>query len=197
MGQGPATTALNGATNGWGEIVQSERIVTGNQNGKSAFLDGMEQPAPAVFKAIDGFVVSNLWSTAPGMPIPTAIGDPTVGARSLLPEPGGTSLLIVQFPPDAVLASLADPQAAMAEYATKLPGLFEKFEPANPGFHKTETVDYAILLSGELWLELDGGAVRRLRPGDVVVQNATRHAWRNKTDAPAVIAFVLIGCHAA
>ncbi len=179
----------------WGEIVQSERIVTGNRNGNSVFLDGIEQPPPAVFKTIDGFVVSNFWSTAPGMPIPTAIVDPGIGARSLLPAPGGTSLLIVQFPPDAVLASLADPQAAVAEYAEKLPGLFEKFEPENPGFHKTETVDYAILLSGELWLELDGGAVRRLRSGDVVVQNATRHAWRNKSDAPAVIAFVLIGCH--
>jgi hypothetical protein len=180
-----------------GEIVQSERIVTGHHNGKSVFLDGMEQPARAVFETIDGFVVSNVWRTAAGMPVPTAIGDPVATARSLLPEPGGTSFLIVQFPPDAVLASLADPQAAMAEYAAKLPGLFEKFEPENPGFHKTETVDYAILLSGELWLELDGGAVRHLRPGDVVVQNATRHAWRNKTDAPAVIAFVLIGCQAA
>lgn len=176
--------------------MQSERIVTGDRNGKSVFLDGMAQPPRSIFKTIDGFVVSKFWSTAPGVPLPTTIGDPTVAVRSLLPEPGGTSFLIVQFPPDAVLASLAEPQAAMAEYAAKLPGLFEKFEPANPGFHKTETVDYAILLSGELWLELDGDAVRRLRPGDVVVQNATRHAWRNKTDAPAVIAFVLIGCHA-
>jgi len=56
----------------------------------------------------------------------------------------------------------------------------------------TESVDYAIVLEGEPVLELDDGAVRTLRPGDFV-QNGTRHAWRNPTERPATIAFVLVG----
>lgn len=171
------------------------RVVTGH-NGSSAsvFLDEILQVEPALFETVNGFAVSSVWRTEPGMPIPKKITDPTVGAGSLLPAPGGTSLLVVQFPPDAVLASVPDPHAMVAEYTEKLPGLFQAFEPENPGFHTTETIDYGILLSGELWLELDGGAQRPIQAGDIVVQNATRHAWRNKSDTPAVIAFVLIGC---
>jgi quercetin dioxygenase-like cupin family protein len=47
-----------------------------------------------------------------------------------------------------------------------------------------------------VWLELDDGAQTRLTPGDTVVQLAARHAWRNRTDAPASVAFVLIGAGA-
>ena len=171
------------------------RVVTGRDGSRaSVFLDDVPQVEPTIFQTVNGFAVSSVWRTEPEMPVPETITDPTVKAGTLLPAPGGTSLLVVQFPPDALLASVTDPHAMVAEYTEKLPGLFQAFEPENLGFHTTETVDYGILISGELWLELDGRAQRRIRPGDVVVQNATRHAWRNKSDAPAVIAFVLIGC---
>ena len=58
--------------------------------------------------------------------------------------------------------------------------------------HRTETVDYAILLSGEIDLELDGDEVAHLKPGDVVVQRGTIHTWVNKGSVPAVFAFILI-----
>ena len=58
--------------------------------------------------------------------------------------------------------------------------------------HRTETVDYAILLSGEIDLELDGDAVVHMKPGDVVVQRGTIHTWVNKGSVPAVFAFILI-----
>jgi quercetin dioxygenase-like cupin family protein len=54
-------------------------------------------------------------------------------------------------------------------------------------------VDYAIVLEGDVWLELDDGEEIHLKPHDVVVQNGTRHAWRNKGATPAKMAFVLIG----
>jgi quercetin dioxygenase-like cupin family protein len=54
-------------------------------------------------------------------------------------------------------------------------------------------VDYAILLEGELWLEVDDGESVKLTGGDIVVQQATRHAWRNKSDQPATIAFIMLG----
>ena len=68
-----------------------------------------------------------------------------------------------------------------------------EFAPGHGPFpHRTETVDYAILLSGEIDLELDGDAVVHLKPGDVVVQRGTMHTWLNRGSVPAVFAFILI-----
>src|SRR5215469_3486296 len=68
-----------------------------------------------------------------------------------------------------------------------------QLEPGGPKFmHRTETVDYAIILSGEYDLELDSGEVAHLKAGDIVVQRGTMHAWVNHGPAPAVFAFILI-----
>ena len=68
-----------------------------------------------------------------------------------------------------------------------------EFAPGAPKFmHRTETVDYAILLSGECDLELDDGKTVHLTQGDIVVQRGTMHAWVNNGSAPAVFAFILI-----
>lgn len=68
-----------------------------------------------------------------------------------------------------------------------------EFAPGHGRFpHRTETVDYAILLSGEIDLELDDGEVVHLKAGDVVVQRGTMHTWINHGSAPAVFAFILI-----
>ena len=82
----------------------------------------------------------------------------------------------------------------MRENLQACPGLAETFEP--DGMHCTATVDYGIVLDGELWLELDDGRAELLTQHDIVVQNGTRHAWRNKSNRPATIAFVLIGARA-
>ena len=68
-----------------------------------------------------------------------------------------------------------------------------EFAPGAPKFmHRTETVDYALLLSGECDLELDSGEIVHMKPGDIVVQRGTMHAWVNNGTAPAVFAFILI-----
>jgi quercetin dioxygenase-like cupin family protein len=68
-----------------------------------------------------------------------------------------------------------------------------EFAPGAPKFmHRTETVDYAILLSGECDLEFDSGEVAHMKPGDIVVQRGTMHAWVNNGSVPAVFAFILI-----
>ena len=68
-----------------------------------------------------------------------------------------------------------------------------EFAPGSPKFmHRTETVDYAILLKGECDLELDDGERVSLKPGDVVVQRGTMHAWVNTGGEPCVFAFILI-----
>ena len=67
----------------------------------------------------------------------------------------------------------------------------DKGSPRHPGFHKTDTIDYAIVLKGEIWALMDEGETL-LRQGDVLVQRGTNHAWSNRTEENAVLAFVLI-----
>ena len=73
-----------------------------------------------------------------------------------------------------------------------------EFAPGAPKFmHRTETVDYALLLSGECDLELGSGELAHLKPGDIVVQRGTMHAWVNNGTAPCVFAFILIDAEPA
>jgi quercetin dioxygenase-like cupin family protein len=70
-------------------------------------------------------------------------------------------------------------------------------EPDDPGMHTTPTIDFEVVLSGEVILELDDGAEVTLRPGDTVVQNGTRHRWRNEGSDPAVLAVFICGAEHA
>jgi hypothetical protein len=171
------------------------RIVTGEENGKAVFLSDGPVANTHNYKAVPGFQTTLAWATSQAVPpLPHDGKDPVINFRSVVPDPHGTRLIVVQFPPDSVLESPDfNPAAAGDEYATWLPGLAEAFEPDGSGMHRTETIDYDIIVSGELWLELDGGETRHLKAGDIVVQNGTRHAWRNRGTAPAVMVAVLIG----
>jgi len=66
----------------------------------------------------------------------------------------------------------------------------------HPGFHRTNTVDYAICLEGEIWAVLDEGETL-MKAGDVLIQRGTFHAWSNRSDKPAVMAFILIDAEPA
>ncbi|WP_406281092.1 cupin domain-containing protein [Nocardia sp. NBC_00881] len=113
--------------------------------------------------------------------------------RSWVPSPGETIALTVTFPPASVYADPSfDRASAAAEQREITPGLAELFEPENPGMHTTPTIDYGVVLDGEIVLDLDGDSTV-LRAGDIVVQNSTRHAWRNPGTTPATVFFVLIG----
>lgn len=171
------------------------RIVTGHDaQGNAVFVSDANAPRAVAFKNIPGHAFAQVWTTGASVAVPHRDGDPTVAGGPVVPGPGGTSLLVVTFPPDAVMASpTLDQAAAGAELASALPGLIERFEPNNPGMHTTDSIDYGIVLDGEIWLELDHGMEKLVRTGDIVVQNGTRHAWRNKTDKPVTVAFVLIG----
>jgi hypothetical protein len=174
--------------------MRNRRIVTGNSPaGKSIIVFDGQAPRTGNFKAVPGFSVAFHWETNQESRVPSA-GDPTIASQSMLPDPGATSVLMVTFPPDSVMMSPDfDPAAAGAEYMQLLPGLAEKFEMDNPGMHTTDSVDYDVLIDGEMHLELDDGKSVQLAPGDLVVQNGTRHAWRNRSDKPATMLFVLVG----
>ena len=86
-------------------------------------------------------------------------------------------------------------EAAAAELEATLPGLLSYAESDHPGMHTTPTVDYAFVVSGSVVLDLDDRAEAELHPGDTVVQNGTRHAWRNRGSEPCRMVLVTIGAH--
>jgi quercetin dioxygenase-like cupin family protein len=86
-------------------------------------------------------------------------------------------------------------EVALKEAEEKLPGAIAHLEPDQSGMHTTDTIDFEYIVSGEVWLELDDGVEVHLRSGDTVVQNGTRHAWRNKSSKPCQMVVCLVGAH--
>jgi uncharacterized cupin superfamily protein len=171
------------------------RIVTGvNAHGKSIFVTDGPAPRSHDFVHIPDHSSTIVWATSGTETAPNSGADPTPRLESVVPGPGATTLLVVQFPPDAVFASERfDSEAAFREQRDVSPGLFEHFEEPGSPFHATPTVDYIMLLSGELWLVLDEGRETLVRAGDIVIQNGTRHAWQNRSGSPATMVGVLVG----
>ena len=168
------------------------RVVTGNINGKSVVQSDERLPAYA-FETVSGYEHTLFWvnPTTPDLNKEQTF-DRYPG--SVVPGPGGTSLLLVTFPPGSVFMDPAfDGEAARKESLSRLPGLADHFENDDPAMHRTNTVDYSIVWDGEMWLELDDGKTIHLKRGDVVVQNGTRHAWRNKGTKPVTMMFFLNG----
>jgi mannose-6-phosphate isomerase-like protein (cupin superfamily) len=174
------------------EVRIPRRVVTGIKDGKSVFVSDGPTVNAHVYKAVPGHLTSVVYATAAKPVLPQDHAEQAPPQMMITPEPGATKLMIVVFPPDSVFATV-DHKAAFEEQASHIPGLIQAFEPDAPGMHTTDTVDYDIVLDGEIWLELDDGAETLLQQGDVVVQCGTRHAWRNKGDRPATMCFVLIG----
>jgi hypothetical protein len=171
------------------------RVVAGTDvTGRSVFLSDGPAPYRHEFEHMPGQAQTRIWYTAgpPTSQVPTA--EPTSETAPVLAGPGGASFLVVQYAPDSVVEHPRfNPELLAGEMQAFASDIAATFDPDEPGMHRTPTVDYGIVVDGEIWLELDDGAQTRLTPGDTVVQLAGRHAWRNRTDRPAVVAFVLTG----
>jgi hypothetical protein len=173
--------------------VSTRRIVTGTVEGRSVVISDGQPPRTDDITAIPGFQSVLAWSTEPGEPTPDG-ADPTMAVKHFIPASGASRLIVLTLPPDSIFADPSfDPELSVQQQLAASPGLAELFEAEAPGFHTTPTVDYGIVLSGTPALELDDGVLTPLHPGDIVVQNGTRHAWRNPGTEPARFAFVLIG----
>lgn len=175
--------------------MQIRRVVAGNdQSGKAVFLSDDAVPFTHVYQFLPGQAHARIWHSHTTPTSAPPADEPTSDDGPILPEPGGASFIIVQYAPDTVYVQEGfDGAAAAGEFAEKLPDLFATMDPGGSGMHRTPTVDLGLVVDGEIWLELDGGEVKHLRQGDTIVQLAGRHAWRNKSDRPATVAFVLTG----
>jgi mannose-6-phosphate isomerase-like protein (cupin superfamily) len=154
-----------------------KRIVTGHDaQGRSVFVIE-DDPQPVVLEKAGGLGLTELWAT------PTEMR-----ARRIEPDPGGTVFRVIDYPPDRERLKSIDPEAHFASMGAQAAPVEKR---RHPGMHRTRTLDYAIVLSGEIYAVLDEGEVL-LEAGDVLVQRGTNHAWSNRSDRPCRIAFVLV-----
>jgi mannose-6-phosphate isomerase-like protein (cupin superfamily) len=173
--------------------VSVRRVVTGQDNeGKSLFVSD-EQVEPIKLALMPGLQFVNVWGGDEAPSLPTDGTRPA--APAYFPPAGGYRFAFVTLPPEGsmTLPEDLDVLHAMEEVNEKLPGMMDHMEPDNPGMHTTDTVDLDLVLSGELYLELDDGAEVHLRSGDCVIQNGTRHSWHNRTSEPCTMLSILVG----
>jgi mannose-6-phosphate isomerase-like protein (cupin superfamily) len=170
-------------------------VVTGHDNnGKAVFAsDGLV--APITLAAMPGAEFHRLWGSDGPQTYPDVGAAPN--APAYFPAVGGFRFGLFTIPPEQEAGYPDDMEGAMAEVETKLHGMMAHMEVDNPGMHTTDTTDFEIVLSGQVVLELDDGAEVTLSPGDTVVQNGTRHRWRNPGTAPAVIGVAIVGANRA
>ena len=171
------------------------RVVTGiDANGRSVVVDDGVSPRAHDFATVPGMSTALVWASTDGVPWRAGEPDPTQGVDPDEPAAGEVRFMVIRFPPDAVLAGPGfDPAAADEEQRLVSPRLHARFNADRGGMHTTETTDYVTVVEGEIHAELDGGVLVPLGPGDTLVQNGTRHGWRNLGDRDAVIAVVMAG----
>ena len=173
------------------------RVVTGHDAAGKAVFVSDERVPPVTTALSPGAEFHQLWGGDAAPRFPDDGSRPP--HRRYFPPIGGFRFGHFTLPPEghAELPADLDIGAAFAEMDRKLPGMTAYMEPDAPGMHTTATIDFEVVLSGQVTLELDDGATVTLGPGDTVVQNGTRHRWGNPGEVPAVIAVFLVGAHHA
>ena len=167
-----------------------KKVITGhNEDGKSVFTRVENQ---AVTVEVPTVAYHEIWATHPDDHIPIDQSedqsrDRYSDIRKVLPSINQTLFTVVEFSP----GELVFDEQLIARASRELPGLMEHMEMDDPGMHMTDSVDYGVIISGRIKLELDDGETVDLEAGDVFVQNGTRHAWR--VSEPCRMAVVLVG----
>jgi mannose-6-phosphate isomerase-like protein (cupin superfamily) len=167
------------------------RVVTGhNAAGKSIFL--IDAPTPHVFQRTKGSaIVHELWETASTPADNRGAADAIARGHRLPPPKDGSVFRVIEYPPDSERLAAIAHEEKLPDDGSGRAAATDRNNPRHAGFHKTATIDYAIVLSGEIFAMMDEGEVL-LKAGDVLIQRGTNHAWSNRTSETAVVAFVLI-----
>lgn len=171
------------------------RIVTGHDShGKSVVaMDTAMQPT--LEKPEIGVAFYEIWNTA-GSPVRVDNGaDPTGRPLQIEPPEQGSIIRFVDFGPKQGTAPAMSREMAQAAFALVGSAHASTWKPDSPHpmMHRTESVDYGIVVFGEITLILDDGSETHLKAGDVVIQRGTDHAWENRSPTnPARMAFILL-----
>ncbi len=170
------------------------RIITGHDTkGRSIFVSDKPSPHVIATAGVPVFGVTDIWRTDRTPADNKSRKDPCKGIQQLVPQPNGTVVRVVEFPPDKVWMKKIKAEDAFATLGKSGSAALaaNKSSARHPMMHTTNTVDYAIILSGEIWAIMDVGE-RKMKAGDVLVQRGTNHAWANRSNKPCHVAFILI-----
>jgi hypothetical protein len=172
-----------------GPAIAVRRIVVIDENDRSKVISDGPTPDLRTDPARPGFASSRLWVTD-RTPIPLKnVRESLSAPHRLEPPPGGSVCRIVTFPPDAGFAGKVgrrDIEAYFAAVGSPDASTYSAQAP-HPYMQKTRTLDFCLVLEGEITLILDTQEVL-LKAGDTVVQRGTNHAWSNRSDKPCVVA---------
>ncbi|MEE4349245.1 MAG: cupin domain-containing protein [Pacificimonas sp.] len=174
---------------------QTRRIVTGHDaDGNAVILQDGPPPRVHTYGEARGTTFTELWATAAApAPIRAGSSEPEDGPPVLPPPANGTRIRIVDFPPEDDSASVS-PKEAKALFAEMGAGEASRHSGTNTRhafMHRTESIDYGIVLDGEITLIMDIGETT-VRAGDIVIQRGTNHGWANRSGKPCRVCFVLI-----
>jgi hypothetical protein len=183
-------------TNGSAALARPRRVVTGHDDrGRSMIVSDGPAPHATVPPALPGMKASVLWVTdcTPASIEGNEDAAPADLRDGMGPPSGGTLLRIADFPPESEWENVDI--ASIFQHINRgedpRDGVPKDSAERHIFFHKTPTIDYAIVLEGEIWALLDDGETR-LQQGDVLIQRGTSHSWSNRSDRPARMAFILI-----
>jgi hypothetical protein len=170
------------------------RVVTGHdETGRAIVLSDGAPPHVTRPPQQPGLAFHEIWNTrASPAPVTATESEPTDLHRDTAPPANGTIIRIVDIPPEGQDGPDFDKETAKALFEKV--GLGENAEHTIPGrhplMHRTESIDYGIVLEGQIVLLLDDEEVV-LETGDVVVQRGAIHAWTNRTDRITRMLFIL------
>ena len=170
-------------------IWRVRRVLTGHDaDGRSTFIADGLAPNVKEMASMPGLALTDLWETV-AAPASNA-GDKDAASRPVRLEPpkNGTLLRIVEFPPDATWRQGADAKAAFKSIGA---GHAKDRASSDPMMHKTSTVDYIIVLKGEIYALMEKGETL-LKAGDILVQRGTNHSWSVRGNEPCVVAAILV-----
>lgn len=140
---------------------------------------------------VPNFGVTDLWKTLSTPADNAGSEDPCGEPISLAPPENGTVFRVVEFPPDKDYVGKWKREVAFGSLGESGAEAVDSGSSRHEGMHRTRSVDYAFVMSGEIWAVMDQGEVL-MKPGDVLIQRGTNHAWSNRSDSPALVGFVLI-----
>jgi Cupin domain len=180
------------------DLPPPKRALTGrDETGKSVFKSFDVTPKLVEIDSNPGLTFYELYMTEGVPQLTGSEPDPMLKGTKAFPGPGGTMFRLISYPPKRPEGWKPPPgvtfESALRELSEKVPGMGDHFERDAPGMHTSDTIDYGIVIRGEMTLELDDGQKVHLRQGDSVVQNGTRHRWRNPLPEPCLMAFISIG----
>ncbi|MEO7404026.1 MAG: cupin domain-containing protein [Burkholderiales bacterium] len=170
-------------------IWKVRRVVTAHdQQGRSVIASDGIAPNLKEMAGMPGLGITDLWETGAAPASNEGTADAVVRPVHLEPPKNGTLLRIVEFPPDSAWRGKTDGGAGFDSIGA---AHAQDKHSDDPMMHKTASVDYIIVLKGEIVAIVDTGEVL-LKPGDVFIQRGTRHSWSVRGNEPCIIAVVLV-----